>query len=78
MLVLQLGPKKILPLELIQEKWRALALPQEKFDDLVRIGSFGGETEWLKIFALAASTLNDVSCIPSLQNSQWKQCDMAQ
>ena len=58
--MLQLGPKKIVPLELIEEKWRALALPQEKLDDLVRIGSFGGETEWLKIFSVAASTLNDV------------------
>jgi len=46
---------------LIEEKWRALALPQEKFDDLVRIGSFSGDTEWLKLFSLAASTLNDVS-----------------
>ncbi|KAF6018134.1 ROPN1L [Bugula neritina] len=55
----QLGPKKVVPLALIEEKWRALALPQEKFDDLVRIGSFSGDTEWLKLFSLAASTLND-------------------
>lgn len=45
----------------------ALALPQEKFDDLVRIGSFGGETDWLKVFALAASTLNDVSLVIRFQ-----------
>ena len=58
---IQLGPKKVVPLELIEQKWRALSLPQERFDDLTRIGSFAGETEWLKLFALAATTLNDVS-----------------
>ena len=61
---IQLGPKKVVPLELIEQKWRALSLPQERFDDLTRIGSFAGETEWLKLFALAATTLNDVSSRP--------------
>lgn len=60
----QLGPKKVAPLEIMEQKWRALSLPQEKFDDLVRIGSFGGETEWLKLFALAASSLNEVNHFP--------------
>ncbi|XP_064602299.1 ropporin-1-like protein [Liolophura sinensis] len=55
----QLGFKKTVPLELIQEKWEDLALPKEQFDELVRIGSFGGEVEWLKFFTLAASALGE-------------------
>lgn len=55
----QLGPKKVVPLSMIEEKWKDLALPKEQFDELVRIGSFGGDTEWLKFFALAASNLGE-------------------
>merc|ERR1711893_4544 len=48
----QLGPKKTVPLAMIEEKWRDLALPKEQFDELVRIGSFGGDSiEWLKFFS---------------------------
>jgi hypothetical protein len=53
----QLGPKRVMPLPVIEEKWRALSLPIERFQELVRIGSFSGEVEWLKFFAAAASTL---------------------
>lgn len=53
----QLGPKKTVPLNLIEEKWTDVALPKEQFDDLVRIGSFGGDVEWNKFFALACSAL---------------------
>ena len=56
----KLGPKKNVPLELIEEKWTDMALPKEQFDELVRIGSFGEEVEWLKFFALACSTLGEV------------------
>ncbi|KAK2153457.1 hypothetical protein LSH36_296g02016 [Paralvinella palmiformis] len=55
----QLGPKKTVSLTLIEEKWRNLALPMEQFQDLVRIGNFGGDIEWLKFFALGCSTLGD-------------------
>lgn len=55
----QLGPKKTVPLSLIEEKWVDLALPKEQFDDLVRIGSFGGDVEWNKFFALAASAVGE-------------------
>ena len=58
----QLGPKKTVPLSLIEEKWADVALPKEQFDDLVRIGSFGGDVEWNKFFALACSAVGDVSC----------------
>lgn len=59
--ILQLGPKKTVSLNLVMEKWADLALPKEQFDDLVRIGSFGGEVEWNKFFALCASALGEVS-----------------
>lgn len=58
--ILQLGPKKTVSLNLVMEKWADLALPKEQFDDLVRIGSFGGEVEWNKFFALCASALGEV------------------
>jgi len=55
----QLGPKKVINLILIEEKWCDLALPKEQFDDLVRIGNFTGNVEWLKFFALACSALGE-------------------
>lgn len=55
----QLGPKKTVPLALIEEKWADVALPKEQFDDLVRIGSFGGDVEWNKFFGLACSALGE-------------------
>lgn len=55
----QLGPKKTVALSLIEEKWLDLALPKEQFDDLVRVGSFSGQIEWNRFFALAASALGD-------------------
>jgi hypothetical protein len=58
----QLGPKKVIPLSLIEEKWQELSLPKEQFDELVQVGSYGGDVEWLKFFSLAASGLGEVSC----------------
>jgi len=56
-----LGPKKSVPLRMIEEKWTDLALPKEQFDDLVRLGSFGGDVEWNTFFALACSAVAGVS-----------------
>ena len=56
----QLGPKKTTALSVVEEKWKDLALPKEQFDELVRIGGFGGNVEWIKFFALAASALGEV------------------
>lgn len=55
----QLGPKKVVELDTIEEKWKDIALPKEQFDELVRLGTFAGETEWLKFFALASSSLGE-------------------
>jgi len=55
----QLGPKKVIPLSLIEEKWSDLSLPKEQFDELVQVGGYGGDIEWLKFFSLAASGLGE-------------------
>jgi len=55
----QLGPKKIVPLKMIEDKWSDLALPKEQFDELVRVGTFSGNVEWLKFFALGCSALGE-------------------
>jgi len=54
----QLGPKRVVPLTVVEDKWRDLALPKETFDELCRIGDFTGQVEWLKFFALACSSLS--------------------
>ena len=58
----QLGPRKTVPLSIIEEKWADLSLPKEQFDELVRVGTFSGEVEWLKFFALGCSALGEVGC----------------
>ena len=59
-LVFQLGPKKVVDISVIEEKWKDLSLPKEKFDELVQIGGFAGDVEWLKFFSLACSDLGEV------------------
>ena len=59
----QLGPKKVVPLSVIEEKWKDLALPKEQLDELARVGSFGGDVEWLKFFSLGCSALGEVKII---------------
>jgi len=54
----QLGPKRVVPLTVIEDKWRDLALPKETFDEFCRVGDFTGQVEWLTFFALAASSLS--------------------
>ncbi len=66
--VLQLGPKKMMSVEDVGDKWCDLALPQERFDELVRIGGFSGELEWIKFFALACSSLGEVGTQGGVQD----------
>lgn len=42
------------------EKWVDLVFLKEQFDDLVRIGSFGGEVEWNKFFVLCVFVFGEV------------------
>ncbi|CAL8098647.1 unnamed protein product [Calicophoron daubneyi] len=53
----QLSSFKVLPLEKIEEKWKELSLPMERFQDLCRVGNFVGSCEWRNFLALAASDL---------------------
>ncbi|KAK2184337.1 hypothetical protein NP493_271g02027 [Ridgeia piscesae] len=55
----QLGPKKSVPLRLIEDKWKDLGLPKEQFDELTRIGGFSDTVDWLKFFSLACSALGE-------------------
>jgi len=67
----QLGPKKIVPLTMIEEKWENLALPKEAFDDLVRIGDMIGEVKWIEFLALASSSLT-----PDISSSMKLLCEI--
>ncbi|ESO03001.1 hypothetical protein HELRODRAFT_80908 [Helobdella robusta] len=53
----QLGPKKVVPISMIENKWLDLTMPKELFDDLVRIGNFTGYVQWSEFLALAASSI---------------------
>lgn len=58
--IFQFGLKKIVLLNLVMEKWVDLVFLKEQFDDLVRIGSFGGEVEWNKFFVLCVFVFGEV------------------
>ncbi|KAH8872096.1 Ropporin-1-like protein [Schistosoma japonicum] len=53
----QLASMKIVPLPVIEEKWRDLSLPVERFQEICRIGNFVNACEWRWFLALAASEL---------------------
>ncbi|XP_077994766.1 ropporin-1-like protein [Glandiceps talaboti] len=54
----QLGPKKKISQAELEKKWKDNCLPQEQLDNLLSIGSFGDEIEWLKFFSIACSSLS--------------------
>ena len=47
-------------LPLIEEKWKALNLPIEKFKLIVQLGGFSGKTSWLHFMAISCSTISHV------------------
>ncbi|CAH8294835.1 unnamed protein product, partial [Schistosoma turkestanicum] len=53
----QLASMKVLPLSVIEEKWKDLSLPVERFQEICRIGNFVDTCEWRWFLALAASDL---------------------
>ena len=59
--MLQLGPKKVVKLSDLEQKWKDNCLPNERLYSLLQLGSFGDDIEWLKFFALACSALAGVS-----------------
>ncbi|OON14724.1 Ropporin-1-like family protein [Opisthorchis viverrini] len=53
----QLAVLKTIPVTLIEEKWKDLSLPIDRFQELCRIGNFVGTCEWRHFLAIAASDL---------------------
>lgn len=51
----QLGEKPIVELSTVEDKWYALCLPKEDLNDIMRLGSFAEEFEWLKFLVLTCS-----------------------
>uniref|UniRef100_H3AH87 RIIa domain-containing protein n=1 Tax=Latimeria chalumnae TaxID=7897 RepID=H3AH87_LATCH len=41
----------------LEDKWKELKLPEETFDNIMTVGGFGEEIDWLKFLALACSSL---------------------
>lgn len=55
----QLGDKPIVEYSKVQDKWHALCLSTTTLDDIMRMGSFAEEFEWLKFLSLCATQVND-------------------
>ncbi|CAH8551948.1 unnamed protein product [Heterobilharzia americana] len=53
----QLASMKTVPLSIVEEKWKDLSLPIERFQEICRIGNFVNFCEWRWFLALAASDL---------------------
>ena len=49
-----------LELKTIEEKWKALNLPKEKFDLIVQLGGFKNEVAWQKFLPICCSTISKV------------------
>jgi len=62
----QLSILSKLDLKTIEEKWRALNLPKEKFDIIVQLGNFHNEVIWLKFLPICCSTISKVNNVFSL------------
>ena len=45
---------------MIEEKWKALNLPKEKFDLVVQLGGFKNEVVWQKFLPICCSTISKV------------------
>lgn len=55
----QLGDKPIVEFSKVEEKWHALCLSKEALNDVMRMGSFPEEFEWLKFLSLVASSISE-------------------
>jgi len=54
----QLGDKPIVEYSKVQDKWHALCLSSDELNDIMKLGSFAEEFEWLKFLALACSHIS--------------------
>jgi len=48
------------PVASIETKWNSLALSHDQFEQMVKIGRFQGNIQWLHFFALGCSSLSEV------------------
>jgi len=58
------------PVASIETKWNSLALSHEQFQQMVKIGRFEGNIQWLHFFALGCSSLSEVR-IAFIDDSQF-------
>jgi len=56
----QLGPKVLTPITSIEAKWNSLALSNDQFKQLVKIGRFTGNIQWIQFFAIGCCSLSQV------------------
>lgn len=54
----QLGDKPSVECSRLKDKWHALCLSSEELDDIMRLGSFAEEFEWMKFLALACGHIS--------------------
>lgn len=54
----QLGDKPNVEYSRVKDKWYALCLSSEQLDDIMRLGSFAEEFDWMKFLALACSHIS--------------------
>ncbi|XP_064419312.1 ropporin-1-like [Latimeria chalumnae] len=54
---LQIDKNYIITAAALEDKWKELKLPEETFDNIMTVGGFGEEIDWLKFLALACSSL---------------------
>ncbi|XP_066270246.1 ropporin-1-like protein [Branchiostoma lanceolatum] len=53
----QLSPQGTVQLSTLEQKWKEVCLPQEQMDEIMKVGTFSDNIEWIKFFALACSSL---------------------
>ncbi|CAH1251348.1 ROPN1L [Branchiostoma lanceolatum] len=53
----QLSPQGTVQLSVLEQKWKEVCLPQEQMDEIMKVGTFSDNIEWIKFFALACSSL---------------------
>ncbi|XP_051910655.1 ropporin-1-like protein [Hippocampus zosterae] len=45
--------------EMLQDKWKALCLPMEQLENMLILGNFSMDVNWMEFFALGCSALGD-------------------
>jgi hypothetical protein len=59
MLHTQLGAKEKVAISELEEKWKAAGFNRQQLDDLIELGNFKDEVDWLSFLSLACSALEN-------------------